>query len=176
MTNHVVLVTPQDKALHKMEKLEAHKKGLLHRAISILLFNDKGEMLIQQRAENKYHWPYIWSNAVCSHPKWDETYQDAANRRLFEELGISTDLTEIFRFIYKAEDAITGLIEHELDTVFIGKYDNAIPFNKEEINAIRWVDKALLQKELKQNPEQYSFWFKIILDKAQKEYKIPMFK
>lgn len=159
----VVLVNPQDEIQGLMGKQEAHEKGLLHRAISIILFNSKGEILLQQRADAKYHWAGIWSNTVCTHPRENETYLAAATRRLTEELDIATDLKQIFHFIYKAKDEESGLTEHELDHVFIGNYEGSIPFNTEEVKAVRWISKANLDQELAENPEQFSFWFKIIL-------------
>jgi isopentenyl-diphosphate Delta-isomerase len=163
----VVLVNPQDEIMGLMGKTEAHEKGLLHRAISIVVFNKKREMLIQQRSFEKYHWKGIWSNTVCTHPRDGESYKEAAQRRLFEELGFNTELTEIFDFIYKAKDADSGLTEHELDHVFTGVYGGKIPFNKAEVNAVRWISIPDLLAELEENPDKFSFWFKIILKEMQ---------
>src|SRR5579864_2370237 len=118
----VVLVDENNAVLGYMGKLEAHKTGLLHRAISIIIFNDKGEMLIQQRGLKKYHWAGIWSNTCCSHPRKHESFQQAAERRLFEELGFRAPLKEEFHFIYKAYDEPSRLTEYEYDTVFTGSY------------------------------------------------------
>lgn len=159
----VVLVNEQDEVLGLMGKQEAHEKGLLHRAISIVLFNEKKEILLQQRADSKYHWAGIWSNTVCTHPRENESYIDAANRRLEEELGFTTELEEIFHFIYKTKDEESGLTEHELDHVFVGNYEGEIPFNTEEVKAVRWISKKDLDKELTTTPEKFSFWFKVIL-------------
>lgn len=164
----VVLVDENDTQLDLMGKTEAHEKGLLHRAISIMIFNDKNEILLQQRAFAKYHWKGIWSNAVCTHPREGETYQEAAERRLFEELGFNTDLTEVFHFIYKAKDEESGLTEHELDHVFVGTYNGEIPFNPDEVNAVKWISKEDLWKDIEMNPAIYSFWFKVILKEMQK--------
>ena len=163
MEEKVVLVNENNEVLGLMPKMEVHEKGLLHRAISILLYNSKGEMLIQQRAKTKYHWPLIWSNAVCSHPRENEDFQDAAQRRLKEELNITCSLKEVYRFIYKAKDEQTGLIEHEYDVVFKGVYDDEIPFNSDEIESIRWITLDNLSQEIEDQPEIYSFWFKEIL-------------
>jgi isopentenyl-diphosphate delta-isomerase len=160
----VVLVDEQNEVLGYMGKLEAHKKGLLHRAISVIIFNNKGEMLVQQRALTKYHWAGIWSNTCCSHPRKNESFQEAAERRLFEELGFRTPLKEEFQFIYKASDVKSGLTEWEYDTVFTGVYNEPFEFNKEEIQAVRWMGIENLLNDIKQKPEEYSFWFKIILD------------
>ena len=167
MEEQVVLVDREDKVLGLMGKTEAHEKGMLHRAISIIVFNDKKELLIQQRADEKYHWAGIWSNTVCTHPRSEESYQEAADRRLFEELGFNTDLEEVFHFIYKAKDEESGLIEHELDHVFIGNYEGEIPFNKAEVKAVRWISAPKLFMEIEEDPDKFSFWFKIILKEFQ---------
>lgn len=163
MEEKVVLVNENNEVLGLMPKMEAHEKGELHRAISILIYNSKGEMLIQQRATSKYHWPMIWSNAVCSHPRENEEFEAAAYRRLEEELNIRCSLTEAHRFIYKATDEATGLIEHEYDVVFKGEFSGEIPFNQDEINAIRWITVNELKSEIDSEPEKFSFWFKEIL-------------
>lgn len=168
MHEEVVLVDEQNEVLGYMDKLEAHKKALLHRAISVIVFNTKGEMLIQQRGLNKYHWAGIWSNTCCSHPRKEETFKQAAERRLFEELGINTSLKEEFHFIYKAYDQPSNLTEYEYDTVFLGTYDAPFEFNTNEVNAIKWVKPAELLKDIDANPHQYSFWFKIILEELKK--------
>jgi isopentenyl-diphosphate delta-isomerase len=164
----VVLVDEENGVLGYMGKLEAHKKGLLHRAISVIIFNSKGEMLVQQRALTKYHWAGIWSNTCCSHPRKEESFQDAAERRLYEELGFRTELKEAFHFIYKAYDEKSGLTEWEYDTVFTGVYNESFEFNRDEVNAVRWMSAEELQFDIEQNPQQYSFWFKIILEEMRK--------
>lgn len=163
MEEQVVLVDQNDQVIDLMGKQEAHEKGLLHRAISIIVMNAEGKMLIQQRADAKYHWAGIWSNTVCTHPRDGETYAEAATRRLHEELGFTTELEEKFSFIYKAVDEESGLTEHELDHVFMGQYDGAIPFNPDEVKAVKWVTVADLKSDIQSNPDKYSFWFKIIL-------------
>jgi isopentenyl-diphosphate delta-isomerase len=164
----VVLVDEDNYVLGYMGKLEAHKKALLHRAISVILFNSKGEMLIQQRAPTKYHWAGIWSNTCCSHPRKDETFKAAAERRLFEELGIKTPLKEEFHFIYKAFDEPSGLTEWEYDTVFTGVFDGSFEFNRDEVAAVKWMKTEELLKDMESNPAEYSFWFKIILEEMGK--------
>ncbi len=168
MEEQVVLVDTNDKIIGKMGKMEAHEKGELHQAISIIVFNEKGEMLLQQRAAKKYHWANIWSNTVCTHPRENESHQAAAERRLVEELGFTTELKEIFSFIYKAHDDESGLIEHEYDHVFIGEYEGEIPFNNDEVKAVKWIEIKTLLKDVKENPKIYSFWFKNILQEMQK--------
>ncbi|MEY8759241.1 isopentenyl-diphosphate Delta-isomerase [Chryseobacterium tongliaoense] len=166
MEEFVVLVNPEDEVLGLMEKQQAHINGLLHRAFSVFLFNRKGEMLLQKRASEKYHSPGQWTNAVCSHPRKDETYLEGANRRVKEELGIVTELSEKFNFIYKA-DVGGGLWEHELDHVFTGNYDADFNLNKEEVEEIRYISMENLDQEISENPENFTEWFKIILE----EYK-----
>ena len=164
----VVLVDEENNVLGYVGKLEAHEKALLHRAISVIIFNTKGEQLIQQRALNKYHFAGIWSNTCCSHPRKEETFQAAAERRLFEELGIKTPLKKEFHFIYKAHDEKSGLTEWEYDTVFTGVFDGEFELNKEEVAAVRWIKNEGLENEIQQKPEQFSFWFKIILEELKK--------
>ncbi|EJL72719.1 isopentenyl-diphosphate Delta-isomerase [Chryseobacterium populi] len=166
MEEFVVLVNPEDEVLGLMEKQQAHINGLLHRAFSVFLFNRKGEMLLQKRASEKYHSPGQWTNAVCSHPRKDETYLAGANRRIKEELGIATELSEKFSFIYKA-DVGRGLWEHELDHVFIGNYEADFNLNTEEVEEVRYISMEDLDKEISENPENFTEWFKIILE----EYK-----
>ncbi len=166
MEEQVVLVTPQDEVLGQMGKMQAHHEGVLHRAFSVFLFNKKGEMLLQKRADSKYHSPGEWTNACCSHPRWGETYKEAAERRLQEELGISTNITPKFHFLYKA-DVGGNLIEHELDHVFVGEYEGEFNLNPEEVSEIRYLTMEDLISELDRNPEKFTPWFKIIL----KEYQ-----
>ena len=166
MEEQVVVVSENDEILGLMEKMNAHENGILHRAFSVFLFNDKGEMLLQKRASGKYHSPNQWTNAVCSHPKIDETYLDGAQRRLKEELGITTDLTEKFSFIYKA-DVGQNLWEHELDHVFTGNYEGNFALNEQEVSEVRYISMQQLDEEMNANPEKFTEWFKIIL----KEYK-----
>jgi isopentenyl-diphosphate delta-isomerase len=170
--DYVVLVDSQDNELGKMEKLEAHEKGLLHRAFSIFLFNSKGEMLIQQRALSKYHSPGLWTNACCSHPAPNESIIEAGNRRLKEELGLSTELVDAFNFEYR-ETFENNLTEHELDHVLVGYSEENPILNQEEAKDYRWITWANLLEEIDLNPENFTIWFKIILtkhiEKLQKE-------
>ena len=159
----VVLINEKDEVQGLMNKLEAHENGLLHRAFSVFLFNKKGEMLLQKRASSKYHSPNQWTNAVCSHPRDEESYKNAALRRLNEELGITTDITEKFHFIYKA-DVGGNLWEHELDHVFIGTFDDEPKLNPDEVMAYRWVELDDLKKDMEKNPQNYTAWFKIIFE------------
>lgn len=162
----VVLINPEDEVLGSMEKMQAHENGLLHRAFSVFLFNEKGEMLLQKRAATKYHSPNQWTNAVCSHPRINETYEAGAKRRLAEELGIVVDIEEKFHFIYKAKVG-ENLWEHELDHVFTGLYSGKFNLNPEEVSEVRFILMEDLEAEMLSNPEYFTEWFKIIL----KEYK-----
>ena len=166
MEEQVVLVSEKDEILGVMDKMQAHENGILHRAFSVFLFNDKGEMLLQKRAADKYHSPNQWTNAVCSHPRMGETYMEAAQRRLKEELGIETPITYRFNFLYKA-DVGQNLWEHELDHVFTGNFEGEFKLNEDEVSEVRYISIDELDKEMSANPENFTEWFKIFL----KEYK-----
>ena len=167
MEEQVVLISENDEVLGLMDKMQAHENGLLHRAFSVFLFNEKGEVLLQKRAAEKYHSPNQWTNAVCSHPRDGETYLEGAQRRLKEELGIEAmELTPKFHFIYKA-DVGGNLWEHELDHVFTGNYNGNFSLNEEEVSEIRYITMEALDAEMESNPENFTEWFKIILG----EYK-----
>lgn len=158
---YVLLVDEQDTEIGSMEKMEAHEKGLLHRAFSVFIFNGKGELLLQQRAASKYHSPSKWTNTCCSHQRKNESTIDAAKRRLKEEMGIECDVTTAYTFIYKA-DVGQGLIEHELDHVLIGHFDAPIiPFNQTEVQDYKYVSLEQIEEELRLFPEQFTPWFLI---------------
>lgn len=159
----VVLVNEQDDILGLMEKQQAHEAGLLHRAFSVFIFNDKNELLIQQRAKDKYHSPGLWTNTCCSHPREDESYKDAAMRRLKEEMGFSCEMDYIFDFIYKA-DVGDGLTEHELDYVFRGIFNGEPVLNPDEVADYKWIDFEELKLDVVHNPQRYTKWFKIIFN------------
>ncbi|SFM73424.1 isopentenyl-diphosphate delta-isomerase [Algoriella xinjiangensis] len=163
MKEFVVLVDQDDQKLGLMEKQQAHVAGLLHRAFSVFVFNSNGELMIQQRAASKYHSPTLWTNTCCSHPRDNETYDQAAHRRLKEEMGFDCDLEFKFSFIYKAH-LDNNLTEHELDHVFIGTYNDEPKLNPEEVMAYRWVDLMDLKKDIEKNPQNYTAWFKIIFE------------
>lgn len=156
----VILVNEQDEPIGVMEKMEAHEKALLHRAFSVFLFSKKGDMLLQQRALSKYHSPGLWTNACCSHPAPGESNEEAALRRLGEELGIVTPVKKAFHFTYKAEFD-NGLTEHEFDHVFIGVFDDALNLNPDEVASVSYKRMDLIEQELEQFPDQYTAWFKI---------------
>ena len=164
-SDYVILVDEQDNDVGVMEKLQAHQEGLLHRAFSIFIFNDKDELLLQQRSLSKYHSAGLWTNSCCSHPRPNETIKDAANRRLFEEMGVSCDLKIVTNFIYKTPFE-NGLTEYELDYILIG-YTNSNPIiNKEEVENFKWVLKDTVKKDIQVNPHLYTSWFKIALEKV----------
>lgn len=140
--------------------METHRKGKLHRAFSIFVFNNENEMLLQQRAIKKYHSGGLWTNTCCSHPRPDENISKAAHRRLREEMGFDTELNEAFSFTYFA-DLDKGLKEHEYDHVFIGNYDGDINPNPDEVESFKWIDMDVLKRDIKENPKNYTEWFKI---------------
>ena len=159
----VILVNKEDQPIGQMEKMEAHQKGLLHRAFSVLIFNSSEQVLLQKRASSKYHSGGLWTNTCCSHPRPGETVLDAANRRLMEEMGMTADLTERFHFIYKT-DLDNDLVEHELDHVLVGQSDDLPKLNPEEAEDFKYIDLETLKEELKSSPENYTVWFKIIME------------
>jgi len=161
----VILVDIHDNPIGEMEKLKAHVEAKLHRAFSVFIFNSKGELLLQQRALNKYHSPGLWTNTCCSHQRAGETNIEAGKRRLFEEMGFACELKEVFWFIYRA-DFDNGLTEHELDHVMIGQYDLSPEINPEEVAAYKWMTLDDVKSDMERNPEKYTAWFKIIF----KEY------
>ena len=160
--DQVILVDDHDHEIGQMEKLEAHQKGLLHRAFSIFLFNDKGEMLIQQRAAGKYHSGGLWTNTCCSHQQPGETNIEAGKRRLLEEMGITTELRDSFSFIYRT-DFDNGLVEHELDHVLIGSYNDAPNPDPAEAQDWKYISLKDLLLDVDKNPDNYTIWFKICL-------------
>ena len=159
----VVLVDKNDNPLGTMGKMQAHKSGALHRAFSIFIFNSKGEMMIHQRAFSKYHSPGLWTNACCSHPRINETTEEAAHRRLKEEMGFDCNLKEEFSFLYKA-DVGDGLIEHEFDHVFFGEFNGKPEINPVEVAEWKFVNHEILKEEIKNNPEEFTEWFKIAFE------------
>jgi isopentenyl-diphosphate delta-isomerase len=170
MSEYVILVDESDKPLGLMEKMEAHEKGLLHRAISVFILNEKNEIMLQQRAFEKYHSGGLWTNTCCTHPRDGESTIDAANRRLKEEMGISCELRPLFSFIYRAEFD-NDLIEHELDHVFVGyvKENIAPQLNPDEAASWKWMSIPEIEADINQNPDQYTAWFKIVFEQFVRE-------
>jgi len=163
----VILVNEMDEPIGSMEKMEAHQKGLLHRAISVFIFNSNQEMLLQQRALTKYHSAGLWSNTCCSHPRSNETTLEAAQRRLREEMGMHAKLEHRDEFIYKVE-LEKGLSEHEYDHVFVGVTDEEPILNPEEVMSYKWISLPELQKDIRERPEDYTFWFKLLCERLDK--------
>ncbi|MEX0275354.1 MAG: isopentenyl-diphosphate Delta-isomerase [Flavobacteriaceae bacterium] len=160
----VVLVNRNDEQLGTMPKMEAHEKGVLHRAFSVFITNDRGEMLLQQRAADKYHSPLLWTNACCSHQRVGESNIQAGKRRLQEEMGIHTELTELFSFVYKAPFD-NGLIEHEFDHVMMGRYNGEPEVNPAEVADHKWMTPEEIKADIASTPANYTAWFKIIFDR-----------
>lgn len=159
----VILVNELDQQIGLMPKLEAHEKAVLHRAFSVFVLNDNNEIMLQQRASQKYHSPLLWTNTCCSHQREGETNIQAGNRRLFEEMGFNTELKELFHFIYKAPFD-NGLTEHELDHVMIGYYNEKPKINREEAEDWKWMKIEDVKSDMLLNPDVYTVWFKIIFD------------
>lgn len=171
----VILVNENDEQVGVMEKMEAHRRALLHRAFSVFIFNHKGEMLLQQRAASKYHSAGLWSNACCSHPAPGEDTLSAARRRTIEELGIDIPLEKQFHFTYRAEFD-NGLTEYEFDHVFTGFFNNSPDYNKNEVQDCCYKSMLEIKESLKTHPRIFTEWFKIIfpeIDKWwQKNYRV----
>ena len=161
----VILVDQNDQEIGQMNKLESHEKGVLHRAISVLIFNSKGEWLIQRRAQEKYHSPGLWTNTCCSHPMPNENSKTAAERRLKEEMGMTVNLKFSFKFTYKV-DFDNGLTENELDHVYFGCSDDLPILNKNEAMDYEFKTFDSLMDSLKYYPEKYTEWFKIMMPKV----------
>jgi isopentenyl-diphosphate delta-isomerase len=160
---NVILVNENDEQIGLMPKLEAHEKAILHRAFSVFVLNSKNEIMLQQRASQKYHSPLLWTNTCCSHQREGESNIEAGSRRLFEEMGFKTELKELFHFIYKAPFD-NGLTEHELDHVMIGYYNDVPKINPEEVEDWKWMKIEDVKIEMGIKPQLYTVWFKIIFD------------
>ena len=162
----VVLVDARDVEVGVAPKLDAHRDGRLHRAVSVVLFDDGGRLLLQQRAGGKYHSAGLWSNTCCGHPRPGETITAAAQRRLSDELGIEDcGLTPVSEFLYYAE-VDDGLVEHELDHVLIGRYSGELRLNPLEVSATRWIEQKLLFEELEERPGTYTAWTRSVISHA----------
>lgn len=170
MEDLLILVDENDKEIGTLEKTPVHEQGLLHRAFSIFIFNAANELLLQQRADGKYHSPGLWTNTCCSHPRQGEEVEDAVHRRLKEEMGMECELTFHFSFIYKHEFA-NGLTEHELDHVFFGYSDEKPSPNPEEVQDWKYIGMDELKEELESHPERYSPWLKICFPKVLSRYQ-----
>jgi len=163
---HVILVDQEDNFVGTMEKMEAHRRGVLHRAFSILLFNKKGELLLQKRSQAKYHSGGLWTNTCCSHPLPGETMEHATQRKLKQEMGIDVKAEFAYKFIYQAT-LDKGLVEHELDHVFIGQFDGVPEINKEEVEDWKFIDLTILRDDIQRQPQAYTAWFMLMINHAE---------
>ena len=166
----VFLVDENDAELGTMEKIEAHEKGLLHRAFSVFVFNDNNELMLHRRADHKYHSGGLWTNTCCSHPRQGETAVEAGHRRLMEEMGFDTDLTEQFSFIYRSE-LDNDLTEHELDHVIFGRYEGEPNINPDEVAEWKWMSMEAIRADIAADPTNYTEWFKIVFEEVDEYLK-----
>lgn len=166
--NTVIAVNERDEVVGYHGKMEAHEKGILHRAISVFIFNSRGEWLLQQRAEGKYHSGLLWSNTTCTHPMQGESILEAANRRLDEEMGMHAILTKKFSFQYRAE-LDKELIENELDHIFMGVSDDIPHINPSEVASFQYISTEALSDQIANNPKRFTEWFKLLFPKVLKE-------
>lgn len=169
MEERITLVDENDREIGSGEKLNVHEERKLHRAFSIFIFNLKGELMLQERAKTKYHSGGLWTNTCCGHPRIGEGTEQAAHRRLGEEMGFDCELKEVFSFIYDTK-LDHGLYEHEFDHVFFGKFDLEPKINPEEADGWKWISLDGLKKDIAENPENYTVWFKIALDENDKVF------
>ncbi|GGK58842.1 MULTISPECIES: isopentenyl-diphosphate Delta-isomerase [Flavobacteriaceae] len=160
----VILVNENDEQIGLMPKMEAHEKAVLHRAFSVFVFNEKNELMLQQRAADKYHSPLLWTNTCCSHQRDGESNLEAGKRRLQEEMGFVCELEEKTSFIYKAPFD-NGLTEHELDHIMVGSYSKNPVINREEVESFKWMTLEEVKDDITLNPQIYTEWFKIIFEK-----------
>ena len=164
MKNDIILIDKEDNEIGEGEKMAVHKAGQLHRAFSVFIFNDKNELMLQRRAATKYHSPNLWSNTCCSHPYPGEKILDGAERRIEEEMGFKCGLEELLSFTYKVRFS-NGLVEHEYDHIFVGEYSDEPNLNLDEASDWKWVDLEDLEKDMRKNPENYTHWLKLCLNK-----------
>ncbi len=170
MKDCVVLVDRMGREIGTQEKIQAHLEGNLHSAFSIFIFNAVGELLLQRRARTKYHSAGLWTNTCCSHPRPGESYYNAARRRLNEEMGFDSELTGLFSFIYRIQ-LDNNLFEHELDQVFIGHYNGQPTPNPDEVDDWKWMNISALKQDVQEAPENYTYWFKLTLDRVVEQYQ-----
>lgn len=163
--DQVILVDSNDTEIGVGGKMQVHREGQLHRAFSVFLFNSRNELLLHQRAKEKYHSAGLWTNTCCSHPRPGEAIEDAAKRRLGEEMGINAELTKLFHFTYRAE-LEDGLTEHEFDHVFIGRFDGIPIPDPAEVADWKYLDIPAIERELETDPHRYTSWFRICFGEA----------
>ena len=160
----VILVNQDNEQIGTMPKMEAHEKAVLHRAFSVFIVNDNGDIMLQQRAASKFHSPLLWTNTCCSHQRVGESNIEAGKRRLQVEMGFQAELKELFSFIYKAPFD-NGLTEHEYDHVMLGNFNSEPNINPDEVEAWKWMSPEAVKEDISKNPNDYTAWFKIIFDK-----------
>jgi isopentenyl-diphosphate delta-isomerase len=166
-SDEIVLVDESDCPIGYDSKLPPHQNGgRLHRAFSVFLFNSRGQMLLQRRSANKYHFASLWTNACCSHPRRDQPVLEAAAGRLRFEMGIDVPLTHLLTFVYRAHDPVSGLTEHEVDHVFTGRFDGEPHPNPDEVMDWKWISPSDLEAEIDAHPERYTPWFRIVLQRV----------
>jgi isopentenyl-diphosphate delta-isomerase len=161
----VILVDQDDREVGVAEKLQVHRDGSLHRAFSIFVFNSQGQLLVQQRAMDKYHSGGLWTNTGDGHPRPGETVEAASRRRLKEEMGFECDLELLFRFTYQVE-LENGLFEHEVDYVLVGQFDGDPSPDPAEVGDWEWAEVVTLRRDVQQNPDRYAYWFRAPLDRV----------
>ncbi len=162
MQKDILIVDKNDNIIDFGYKIPTHKQGLLHRAFSVLIFNDNKEMLLQRRSLTKYHSPGLWTNACCGHPFNKKTTKEYAKQRLFEEMGITCDINFVFKFSYCSQFN-NGLTENEIDHVFVGKTNEMPILNKQEADMFKWMSLEDLYYDIQRNPFRYTTWFRIIM-------------
>src|SRR5262245_35928082 len=163
----LVLVDEDDREIGVVEKMSAHREGVLHRAVSVFVFDRAGRLLLQRRALDKYHSGGLWSNTCCSHPRPGEQPIDAAHRRLEEEMGFDCPLTGGYAFTYHV-DVGNGLVEHEFDHGFVGLFDGEPRPDRAEVNDWAWKPLDEVRADMDARPSMYTIWFKIVLERLRK--------
>ena len=172
--DHVILVDEADRPVGTAPKLDAHLDGgRLHRAFSVFIFNSAGKMLLQRRAAGKYHFGGLWTNACCSHPGEGRPVAEFARARLRHEMGLDVPLEPLFTFVYRAEDPVSGLTEHEFDHVLVGRFDGEPSPNPDEVGSWEWVERIDLLRDVRDNPGRYTPWFKIVLERVLERVAVP---
>ena len=171
----LILVDEADREVGHLSKTECHDgQGVLHRAFSLLIFNNEGELLLQQRSRQKRLWPMYWSNSCCSHPRRAENMETAIHRRLYEELGLRCPLHFLFKFQYQAQFNDAGS-EQELCSVYIGRVSGPITSDPREIKAWRWISPEALQRELAASEEEFTPWFRMEWERIWREHRADLF-
>jgi isopentenyl-diphosphate delta-isomerase len=169
MNDYLILVDENDRQWGKLDKDLVHELGLLHRAFSVFIFNTKGELLLQQRADDKYHSAGLWTNTCCSHPRFDEKIEDAVSRRLMEEMRLSCETKFVFSFTYKVKFE-NGLTEYEYDHVYFGMTNQFPVPDKSEVKGWKYFSLQNLDADIHRYPENYSEWLKICLPEIHKHF------